>query len=635
MIILQAQQVARFFGAETLFSGVNLEVQDQGRVGLVGVNGSGKSTLLKIIAGIDPPDEGQVVKNKGLTIGYLAQNSGLDSHNTIIAEMTAVFAALQAMERQLRQLELDLAQHPTDQELLNQYDQLQNRFKLENGYGYEAEIKTVLQGFQFPAETYQKPISSLSGGERSRLALAKILLQRPNLLILDEPTNHLDIETLNWLENYLQSYRGALLIVSHDQYFLDHVTKEIFALEHHSLTHYHGNYSAYLQQRAQNFQTATKAYDQQQAEIKKLETFVEKNITRASTTKRAQARRKQLEKMVRLDKPVDSNQSLHFHFDLTKETGKEVLFVRDLAIGYEDRVMSSPINFAVIKHQRVAIIGPNGVGKSTLVKTLLQQIPALAGSFKFGANVQIGYYDQDQRQLDPQLTVLETIWQEHPLLPEQEIRTVLGSFLFSGDDVQKVVHQLSGGEKARLLLTKLAMEKRNVLLMDEPTNHLDIQSKEVLEQALANFAGTLIFVSHDRYLINSLADRIVDLTPTGSQVYEGNYDFYLEKRQPEIAAVTTTTEISDNQAQFIADKAQQREVRKLERAVSNAEALMNERHQQAEALQQQMAQPAIQADFVKLGDLQKELDQIQAAETAAENDWLLATEALEQGPATN
>ncbi|WP_461219293.1 ABC-F family ATP-binding cassette domain-containing protein [Lapidilactobacillus salsurivasis] len=635
MIILQAQQVARFFGAETLFSGVNLEVQDQGRVGLVGVNGSGKSTLLKIIAGIDSPDEGQVVKNKGLTIGYLAQNSGLDSHNTIIAEMTAVFAAVQAMERQLRQLELDLAQHPTDQELLNQYDQLQNRFKLANGYGYEAEIKTVLQGFQFPAETYQKPISSLSGGERSRLALAKILLQRPDLLILDEPTNHLDIETLNWLENYLQSYRGALLIVSHDQYFLDHVTKEIFALEHHSLTHYHGNYSAYLQQRAQNFQTATKAYEQQQAEIKKLETFVEKNITRASTTKRAQARRKQLEKMVRLDKPVDSNQSLHFHFDLTKETGKEVLFVRDLAIGYEDRVMSSPINFAVIKHQRVAIIGPNGVGKSTLVKTLLQQIPALAGSFKFGANVQIGYYDQDQRQLDPQLTVLETIWQEHPLLPEQEIRTVLGSFLFSGDDVQKVVHQLSGGEKARLLLTKLAMEKRNVLLMDEPTNHLDIQSKEVLEQALANFAGTLIFVSHDRYLINSLADRIVDLTPTGSQVYEGNYDFYLEKRQPEIAAVTTTTEISDNQAQFIADKAQQRELRKLERAVSHAETQMNERHQQAEALQQQMAQPAIQADFVKLGDLQKELDQVQAAETAAENEWLLATEALEQGPTTN
>ena len=286
-------------------------------------------------------------------------------------------------------------------------------------------------------------------------------------------------------------------------------------------------------------------------------------------------------------------------------------------------------------HQRVAIIGPNGVGKSTLVKTLLQQIPALAGSFKFGANVQIGYYDQDQRQLDPQLTVLETIWQEHPLLPEQEIRTVLGSFLFSGDDVQKVVHQLSGGEKARLLLTKLAMEKRNVLLMDEPTNHLDIQSKEVLEQALANFAGTLIFVSHDRYLINSLADRIVDLTPTGSQVYEGNYDFYLEKRQPEIAAVTTTTEISDNQAQFIADKAQQRELRKLERAVSHAETQMNERHQQAEALQQQMAQPAIQADFVKLGDLQKELDQVQAAETAAENEWLLATEALEQGPTTN
>ncbi|WP_261806665.1 ribosomal protection-like ABC-F family protein [Lapidilactobacillus luobeiensis] len=630
MIILQAQQVARFFGAETLFSAVNLEIQNQGRVGLVGVNGSGKSTLLKIIAGIDAPDEGQVVKNKGLTVGYLAQNSGLDSGKTIIAEMMAVFTYLKNMESQLRQLERQLGEHPTDQNLLNQYDQLQNRFKAENGYGYEAEVKAVLQGFQFPAETYQQPISSLSGGERSRLALAKILLQRPDLLILDEPTNHLDIETLNWLENYLQSYRGALLIVSHDQYFLDHVTKEIFALEQHTLKHYHGNYSAYLQQRQENFQQALKAYDQQQTEIKKLETFVEKNITRASTTKRAQARRKQLEKMVRLAKPIDADQSLHFHFELTKETGKEVLFVRDLAIGYEDHVMSRPINFEVMKHQRVAIIGPNGVGKSTLVKTLLKQIPALAGSFRFGANVEIGYYDQDQRQLDPQQTVLETIWSEHPLLPEQEIRTVLGSFLFSGDDVQKVVHQLSGGEKARLLLTKLAMEKRNVLLMDEPTNHLDIQSKEVLEQALAQFTGTLIFVSHDRYFINSLADRIIDLTPTGSQVYEGNYDFYLEKRQPELATTTVATEISTNQAQFIADKAQQRERRKLERAVSAAEEKMTQLQQQAEELQLQMAQPAIQADFVKLGDLQKQLDQIQNAESKAENDWLQATDELEQ-----
>lgn len=630
MIILQTQQVARYFGAETLFDKVNLEIQDQGRVGLVGVNGSGKSTLLKIIAGIDAPDAGQVIYNKGLTIGYLAQNSGLDSQKTILEEMTSVFDYLREMADQLHQMEVQLGNEPTNQTLLNAYDDLLVKFKAENGYGYEAEIRNVLSGFQFPAATYAKSIADLSGGERSRLALAKILLQKPALLILDEPTNHLDIETLNWLEKYLQSYRGALLIVSHDQYFLDHVTKEIYALSQHELRHYHGNYTNYLQQRAQDFQQATQAYEQQQAEIKRLQTFVDKNLTRASTTKRAQSRRKQLEKMDRLVKPQDEEKSLHFHFDINKETGKEVLGIHDLAIGYDAHTMVSPINVDVRKGQRLAIIGANGIGKSTLVKTLIGKIPAIAGTYKFGANVEIGYYDQDLTQLDRSKTVLDTIWDEHPLLPEQQIRNVLGSFLFSGDDVLKVVHQLSGGEKARLLLTKLAMEQRNVLLMDEPTNHLDIQSKEVLEQALQNFAGTLIFVSHDRYFINQLADQVLDIQSDGSHLYAGNYDFYLEKRVPETSTAATTDQpISDNQAQFLADKEQQKQRRRLERAVSAAEEKMQALAKQDAELQTAMAQPEIQADFAKLAELQQQLEQVQAAADQAENDWLQAADDLE------
>lgn len=630
MIILQAQQVARFFGAEVLFDKVNLEVQDHARIGLVGVNGAGKSTLLRIIAGIDPPDQGQIVMNKGITLGYLAQNSGLDSSKTVYAEMLTVFTDLQKMTQQLKDIELQLIDHPTDASLLANYDTLQTTFKAQNGYSYETEIKTVLNGFQFPEETYQMSVASLSGGERSRLALAKILLQKPDILILDEPTNHLDIETLNWLENYLQGYPGALLTVSHDQYFLDHVTKEIYALSRHQLRHYRGNYTNYLEQAAAELKHAEKEYEMQQTEIKKLQTFVDKNLSRASTTKRAQARQKQLDKMVRLEKPKNAEQSAHFRFEITEETGKEVLMVKDLAVGY-DEVMSRPITFDVRKQQRVAIIGANGIGKSTLIKTLLGEIPALAGTFKFGANVAIGYYDQNQDQLDAKKTVLDTIWDEHPLLPEQQIRNVLGSFLFRGDDVQKVVHQLSGGEKARLLLTKLAMEKRNVLIMDEPTNHLDIQSKEVLEEALANFAGTLIFVSHDRYFINSLAEMVVDIDANGSHLYAGNYDLYLEKR-----AETSTTEspkqtepISDNQAAFIADKNKQKKIRKVKRAVESAEKQLNELGAENDRIQLAMTQPEVLNDFQKLADLQAELEKNEQQQEEVEALWLQASEELE------
>ena len=475
MIILQAQQVGRSFNGNELFANVNLEIQNGARIGLVGPNGIGKTTLLEILTGIAPPDAGQVTTMKNLSIGYLAQNSGLDSDKTIFKEMLTVFAPLQAMARQIHDLEVKLGdpQLIADKEAfaatMKQYDQLQHDFNEQNGYGYEAEIRSVLHGFQFGETTYDKPVGTLSGGERSRLALAKLLLEKHDLIILDEPTNHLDIETLSWLEGYLKTYPGAILTVSHDQYFLDHVVTEIYELDHHHATHYKTNYSGYLKQKADRQAQAWKAYNKQQEEIAKLQDFVDKNIFRASTTKQAQARRKQLEKMDVLEKPAGDNKTVHFNFTPTRPSGNEVLKVEQATVGYEpDKPMAGPIDFQVNKFDRIAIIGPNGVGKSTLLKSVLGKIP-------------------------------------------------------------KPVSALSGGQKARLELTKLALKHDNFLVLDEPTNHLDINSKEVLEQALKDFSGTVLFVSHDRYFINELATNVVAIAPTGSTTYLGNWDYYQEK----------------------------------------------------------------------------------------------------------
>lgn len=636
MMILQVQDVARQFGGVNLFQHVNLGIQHTSRIGLVGVNGVGKSTLLKIIAGINAPDEGQVVMNRNLTMGYLAQNSGLDSTQTVWSEMLTAFDDVRKLGITLHELEVAISQAPEDNTLLKRYDQVSHEFKEQNGYGYEAEIRSVLHGFQFYPDDFDKQIATLSGGERSRLAMAKMLLQHFDLLILDEPTNHLDIETLNWLEGYLQNYDGALLIVSHDQYFLDHVVNEIYELAHHSSQHYQGNYSHYLQERTVRQQQAEKAYSKQQAEIEKLETFVQKNITRKSTTKRAQSRRKQLEKMERLDRPEGEDPQAHFHFPIATTTGQEVLNVHDLAVGYSpNHVMASPIDFQLRKGERLAIIGPNGVGKSTLLKTLLQLIPCLGGDFQFGAHVDYGYYDQNQDQLDPQLTVLDTIWNEHPMTAEKDIRSVLGSFLFRGDDVQKMVHQLSGGEKARLLLTKLAMEHHNVLIMDEPTNHLDIQSKEVLEQALADYEGTLLFVSHDRYFINHLADKIIVVSPNGSTLYEGNYDHYLEKRATDVVQESTPTSVTTDDVpknaalDFKQQKEQQRQQRKLQRQADQLEAELTDLNQQLDAITTQMADPETSTHYSKMMELQQEADDLQEKIATTETSWLTLAEELD------
>lgn len=647
MILLQVQQVARYFGADTLFENVSLDVSDNSRIALVGRNGVGKSTLLKMIIGNESPDAGQITKKKGLTIGYLAQNTGLESDKTIYAEMLSVFERLQIMEKNLHEMEAKIADPGADHsssaysQLLNQYDQLLHDFEEQNGYGYEAEVRSVLHGFHFEQEDYDRKISSLSGGQKTRLALAKLLLEQRDLLILDEPTNHLDIDTLTWLEGYVQNYKGALLIVSHDRYFLDRIVNEVYEISHHHSSYYKGNYSAYIDQKAERLRQDWKNYEKQQAEISKLEDFVNKNLVRASTTKRAQSRRKQLEKMERLERPEGDEKGPHFKFTADSQSGNIVLTVKDAAIGYDGRIISSPINIDLRKNQVMAIVGPNGIGKSTLLKSVLGQIPFVKGSSEFGTNVKVGYYDQEQHNLHDKKTVLNELWDDHPTTPEKDIRSILGSFLFIGDDVSKVVHNLSGGEKARLLLTKLAMKHDNFLILDEPTNHLDIDSKEVLENAVMDFNGTVLFVSHDRYFINKVATCVLEIAPQGSTLYLGDYDYYLEKKaeQEEIAAAKSTTEtpienspkeVSTGKVNYQQGKERQKQERRLKRSVEEFEQLVEKLDAQKNDLENQMSSPENYNDLEKMGKLQAKLQEISKKLAEAEENWEQASMELEE-----
>jgi ATP-binding cassette, subfamily F, member 3 len=538
MIILQINQLSKYFGDDLILSNIKLEIQSKDRVALVGRNGAGKSTLLKIIAGHMSYDSGEIIKPKDVTIGYLAQDTGFHSNLTIWEEMMTVFTPLKQMENELRKLELQMgdpdviADRKRYEKLLKDYDTLQEQFKNEGGYQYEADIRSVLHGLNFADYDWTNtPITSLSGGQRTRLALGKLLLTKPDLLILDEPTNHLDIETLTWLEQYLQNYPGAILVVSHDRYFLDKIVTEVYELSRTSIKKYTGNYSSYLQQKAENYERELKLYEKQQEEVAKLKDFIQRNIARASTTKRAQSRRKQLEKMQLMDKPAGDEKSASFSFEIERQSGNEVLTAEQVSIGYrEGEPIVQNIHFRITRGESIALVGPNGIGKSTLLKAIIKKLPLQSGEFRYGSNVKIGYYDQEQANLSSNKRVLDELWDEYPLKSEKEIRTVLGNFLFSGDEVLKPVSALSGGEKARLALAKLMMEKANFLILDEPTNHLDLDSKEVLENALIDYPGTILFVSHDRYFINRIATKVYELSTDGITEYLGDYDYYVAKK---------------------------------------------------------------------------------------------------------
>lgn len=626
MIILQANKIERSFAGEVLFDNINLQVDERDRIALVGKNGAGKSTLLKILVGEEEPTSGEINKKKDISLSYLAQDSRFESENTIYDEMLHVFNDLRRTERQLRQMELEMGEKSGEDldKLMSDYDRLSENFRQAGGFTYEADIRAILNGFKFDESMWQMKIAELSGGQNTRLALAKMLLEKPNLLVLDEPTNHLDIETIAWLENYLVNYSGALIIVSHDRYFLDKVATITLDLTKHSLDRYVGNYSRFVELKEQKLATEAKNYEKQQKEIASLEDFVNRNLVRASTTKRAQSRRKQLEKMERLDKPEAGKKAANMTFQSEKTSGNVVLTVENTAIGYDGEVLSQPINLDLRKMNAVAIVGPNGIGKSTFIKSIVDQIPFIKGEKRFGANVEVGYYDQTQSKLTPSNTVLDELWNDFKLTPEVEIRNRLGAFLFSGDDVKKSVGMLSGGEKARLLLAKLSMENNNFLILDEPTNHLDIDSKEVLENALIDFDGTLLFVSHDRYFINRVATHVLELSENGSTLYLGDYDYYVEKKATEEMSQTEEASTS-NQAKeaspvndYQAQKESQKEVRKLMRQIESLEAEIEELESQNQAISEQMLETN---DADKLMELQAELDKISHRQEEAMLEW--------------
>lgn len=641
MIIAQAQDLEQRFGGNIIFSNISFSVPDNARIGLVGPNGAGKTTLLKIMTGQQEPTSGQFTINKGLKVGYITQENGLDEDKTIWDEMLTVFNDLIEKNKKITKMQEQIADHPEDEDLLKRYDQLAYDFEQEGGFTYQAEIKSILNGFNFKENTWNKVIGTLSGGEKTRLAFVKLLLQKPPVLLLDEPTNYLDLDTLDWLEAFLKNYQGAIITVSHDQYFLDHLANQIFELNFGKLTTFKGNYSQYVKERELMDSQQEAAYEKQQEKIKKEEEFIQKNLVRASTTKRAQSRRKVLDKMERIKLPRHK-QKVRINFTSERPSGKEVLIAKDLTIGYPDKVMVSDIDFQVNKNDRVAIIGPNGIGKSTLLKTIMKKLEPKGGSIKYGASLDIGYYDQELQSLDPSKTVLDTIWDRHKTMPEKDVRSILASFLFTAEDIDKTVGQLSGGQKARLTLTVLSLEKDNFLLMDEPTNHLDIEAKEVLEEALDNYDGTLLFVSHDRYFINELANKIISVRDGHAKIYNGNYSYYLDEKAKQAAAAQeaeaqkaeteTTPAASQNKGKlsYQEQKARDSQKRKLERAVSDAEAKIEKLEAEEKEIQTEMANPEIAASFEKLGPLQEKLSAVQEQLDQANNEWENALDALDE-----
>lgn len=612
MILLQLNDISKSFDGEDIFTRVNFEVKTGERIGVVGRNGAGKSTLMKIIAGVEDYDSGHISKIKNLRMGYLTQQMTLNSSASVFEEMSKPFEHLKKMELLIREETNWLADQASNydseeyQQHMERYESLTNQFEQLDGYQYESKIKTVLHGLNFNEDDFDKPINDFSGGQKTRLSLAQMLLNEPDLLLLDEPTNHLDLETTKWLENYLKYFKGAIVIISHDRYFLDKIVTQIYDVALGDVKRYVGNYEQFIEQRDKYYESRMQEYERQQDEIKRLETFVEKNITRASTSGMAKSRRKILEKMERIDKPMLDARSANIQFGFNRNTGNDVMHIRNLKIGY-DSPITSPINIEVSKGDHIAIIGPNGVGKTTLIKTIARRQKQLEGEITFGANLQIGYYDQKQAEFKSNKTIIDYVWDQYPTMNEKDIRAILGRFLFVQDDVKKVINDLSGGEKARLQLALLMLQRDNVLILDEPTNHLDIDSKEMLEQALKDFEGTILFVSHDRYFINQLAYKVFDLNNDGGQMYLGDYQYYIEKTE-EAAALeafknerndlskedtSKQNEANENVNTYDSQKQQRREQRKLERLIENCEAKIETFENEIARIDEQLTQPDV------------------------------------------
>lgn len=636
MILLQASNIAKSFGIDCILSNIDLTIQTGDKIGLVGVNGAGKSTLLKIITGQIPRDQGAVAKAPNISIGYLSQNTGLDSDKNIWEEMLTVFEKLLIQEQALRNLEQKMgdpaltANVKEYEKLLAEYDRLSEEFKTNGGYSCEAVIRGVLDGLGFQPEDYDSPIGILSGGQKTRLALARLLLGQPDLLILDEPTNYLDLQTMSWLEDFLKSYTGAFLVVSHDRYFLDATVNFIVEIENTRATKYTGNYTSYIEQKITAREALKKQYKKQQDEIARTKDFIQKNMARASTTNRAKSRLKALNRMDLLEAPEGDQDKLYLSFDIAKPSGNEVLQINDLAIGYPGLTLAQNITFGLEKGQRLALIGPNGTGKSTLLKTIIGLLPAVQGRIKLGRNVETGYYAQEQEQLSTGKTVLDELWDEYPLAEERFIRTVLGNFLFSQEDVYKPVANLSGGEKARLALAKLMLKQANLLILDEPTNHLDIYSREVLEESLTDFPGTILFVSHDRYFLNKIATGIIELSPQGTTGYLGNYDYYLFKKKEqtpdEHQAPAEKAKVQVDKQNYLMNKEMLREKRKKTRRLEELQGLIGTLETDIDQLNRQLCLPEIFQDHLACTNINNEIEQKKTLLDDCLAEWLELSE---------
>lgn len=630
MIFMQLKQITKLFSGNIILQDIHLEVKNNDRIAIVGRNGAGKSTLLKIMTGEIDYDEGEIYKAKDLSIGYLAQHNELHSNFTIWEEMLTVFDELIEEEKNLALLTKEIERLSTEgkdiESFLKEYSLRQEKFAENGGYRYKSDIKGVLTGLGFTEEEFDIPVQDLSGGQKTRIALGKLLLQKPSLLILDEPTNHLDIKTLTWLENYLLNYEGAIVIVSHDRYFLDKLVTIVYEIAYHKATKYYGTYTEFLQQKAENYERNLKMYEKQQQEIKEMEDFIQRNIARAATSKRAQSRRKLLEKLERIEKPLGDEASATFSFDIAKTSGNDVLKVENFSYTHrnEEEPLFKDVTFSIYRGERVALIGDNGVGKTTLLKAIQSEHDEI----QLGTNVEIGYYAQEQDTLDDQNTILDEVWDAFPNKTEHEIRTVLGNFLFSGDDVLKQIHTLSGGEKARVALAKLMLKRANFLILDEPTNHLDLTSKEVLEAALLDYPGTILFVSHDRYFINKIADKVFELTKDGITVYLGDYDYYVEKKL-ELEEIEKLERMEGSQLSekkkvnlsFQEQKRIQSEKRKKERRIAKLENEIDALETKLADIEKEMTNIAHLNDHETLLQLSNEADEVREKIERLMEEW--------------
>ena len=636
MIILSAQHIAKSFGVNAVLRDVSLTVQQGDRIGLVGVNGCGKSTLMRILAGLDAQDGGEISLVRGLRVGYLAQQNMVTSGETVWNELQKVYEQVFAMEKKLRELEDEMAHAHTDAQRFAQlsadYDRLTQRFEEADGYSWKSMVSGVLNGLGFKPAQYDQCVDSLSGGEQTRLCLARLLLQKPDLLLLDEPTNHLDMETLQWLENYLAAYKGSVLVISHDRYFLDHVCTGIMEILMGASEQYNGNYTRYIAQRQERFESRMRAYEIQQKEIERQQAIIARYrmFNREKSIRAAESREKALDRMEKLEKPVDER-AIRFSFEARRRTGEDVLQLTEISKSFGEKHLFHDLTLRVRAGDRVALIGPNGVGKSTLIKIIVGEEQPDTGFIRYGSNVDIGYYDQHQSTLHADKTVLDEIWDRFPQMEQSNVRGALGMFLFTGDDVFKPIHTLSGGEKGRVALTALMLRKDNLLLLDEPTNHLDMDSREVLEDALTDFGGTIITVSHDRYFINRIANRIIEMQPDGVTEYIGNYDDYIERKNRPVAveaeAGKTKTELEKEKRR---EKLSRQALRQLKIRAQEAEKAVGVKEAEIAELEAQMADPSLYSDAQKSADVQRAYQKAQQALQTLYEQWEAAEAALSQ-----